>query len=527
MSQVPPGSNPFNPWPASVQPPAAPPQVGGFGQNPYRGEPPSEPPVQTPRDTPDPGSPRRAFIWSFIAFGLIGVVMLFQQLGESAASAHHSAEATKEVTAPESMDQVRMTTSMMVRMRRFLHELSATPQDKKSVDTQLGDSIKRIDDAVVNTTDEFRAAIAAGELKSADVAIERIDALARDPDLFATYEQDRDIVKRIYAGEADALTSEERDGFVTRHGYFAKLALSYNKPDTDAMRDEVTGKGGQLIAALGVFGLILVFAFFAGITCCIIACVKLGNGELRPRFLPPLPGGSVFIELVAMLAAGFLFMKLVGMGLAAFIKDPQTLITVVLLFQWGLAAICFYPLLRGVSFADLRRRIGWTSGQGVVKEIGAGLFAYFAFLPVFVVGAVVALLLLMLWAFITSGKAEPDPASNPIADIIAGTSGFTLLLLFSLATIWAPLVEESVFRGALFRHLRSRMGLFGSAAISAVCFGVMHGYPFILLLPVTLLGFNFALMREWRGSLIAPITAHFLHNATILTFAITFFGAVG
>jgi membrane protease YdiL (CAAX protease family) len=31
----------------------------------------------------------------------------------------------------------------------------------------------------------------------------------------------------------------------------------------------------------------------------------------------------------------------------------------------------------------------------------------------------------------------------------------------------------------------------------------------------------FAFMREWRGSIIAPMTAHFLHNFTMLTIALT------
>jgi membrane protease YdiL (CAAX protease family) len=44
----------------------------------------------------------------------------------------------------------------------------------------------------------------------------------------------------------------------------------------------------------------------------------------------------------------------------------------------------------------------------------------------------------------------------------------------------------------------------------------MHGYNILLLGPVICLGFVFALMREWRGSLIGSMTAHFLHNATAL-----------
>ncbi|GIW74292.1 MAG: hypothetical protein KatS3mg103_0814 [Phycisphaerales bacterium] len=37
---------------------------------------------------------------------------------------------------------------------------------------------------------------------------------------------------------------------------------------------------------------------------------------------------------------------------------------------------------------------------------------------------------------------------------------------------------------------------------------MMHGYAPIQLIPVTVLGFNFALIRAWRGSLVGAITAH-------------------
>jgi membrane protease YdiL (CAAX protease family) len=42
----------------------------------------------------------------------------------------------------------------------------------------------------------------------------------------------------------------------------------------------------------------------------------------------------------------------------------------------------------------------------------------------------------------------------------------------------------------------------------------------MLLGPVLALGFNFALMREWRDSLVGPIAAHALHNGTVLIIAI-------
>ena len=70
-------------------------------------------------------------------------------------------------------------------------------------------------------------------------------------------------------------------------------------------------------------------------------------------------------------------------------------------------------------------------------------------------------------------------------------------------------------RGALFRHLRGRLGFVLAAIISAMLFGALHQYDVLLLLPVMALGASFAFIREWRGSLIGCITAHAIHNTTI------------
>ena len=83
-------------------------------------------------------------------------------------------------------------------------------------------------------------------------------------------------------------------------------------------------------------------------------------------------------------------------------------------------------------------------------------------------------------------------------------------------TVWAPIVEEVVFRGCLYRHIRSRVPAVVAALGSALAFGLMHGYELVLLGPVLSLGLIFAMMREWRGSLVGPIVMHALHNATVL-----------
>ena len=50
--------------------------------------------------------------------------------------------------------------------------------------------------------------------------------------------------------------------------------------------------------------------------------------------------------------------------------------------------------------------------------------------------------------------------------------------------------------------------------------------PLVLTIPRLTLGFNLAMMREWSGSLIAPMTANCLHNATVLTLLISVMSVV-
>lgn len=45
---------------------------------------------------------------------------------------------------------------------------------------------------------------------------------------------------------------------------------------------------------------------------------------------------------------------------------------------------------------------------------------------------------------------------------------------------------------------------------------MMHGYSPSLFPPLIVLGSGFAIIRWWRGSLVASVTAHALHNGTLM-----------
>ena len=95
-----------------------------------------------------------------------------------------------------------------------------------------------------------------------------------------------------------------------------------------------------------------------------------------------------------------------------------------------------------------------------------------------------------------------------------------ILALFLLAAGFAPLVEEVTFRGLLYHHLRSWYGPLLAALIQGLLFAAVHPQGVAAIPVLAALGIVFALIREWRGSLVAPMAAHAVHNAATLTIAI-------
>lgn len=79
----------------------------------------------------------------------------------------------------------------------------------------------------------------------------------------------------------------------------------------------------------------------------------------------------------------------------------------------------------------------------------------------------------------------------------------------------APVAEELVFRGILFRVARDRWGAARAAALTALFFGVAHWQPWSLFGLVGL-GVVLALLYHRTGSLLAPIAAHGVHNVVSL-----------
>lgn len=89
------------------------------------------------------------------------------------------------------------------------------------------------------------------------------------------------------------------------------------------------------------------------------------------------------------------------------------------------------------------------------------------------------------------------------------------LALGALVVFEAPLVEEPLFRGVVFRGFASALPVWAAMALSGSLFAIMHvnAASFIAL---CFLGCAFAELYRRAGTILAPMTAHALFNAANL-----------
>lgn len=109
-----------------------------------------------------------------------------------------------------------------------------------------------------------------------------------------------------------------------------------------------------------------------------------------------------------------------------------------------------------------------------------------------------------------SGPVDPTGGLSPEE---AGPWG----LVFGIATacIAAPIAEEIVYRGVLFRSLANRLRVWPAVLISSVVFSLVHFYPWPSLITVALVGAACALAYASSRTLLTAVALHALYNAAI------------
>ena len=455
----------------------------------------------------DPGSPVAGVVSWLAVAGMVGLILL-----------SHTMVGASEQKQTEPSPTAGIL-QLFARYAAAATELAPGAQSAQVRDELLD----TIESTVATPDDALRATLAAHGMGATERAAKILDRVTDPtgegitplpgdvPEQRPAYiAEDAARVRTVLESGAEALDPADWAVLSDHHGWFAYYGRTAGMPPTASDRQAALRPADRTLFAIVALAFTGGTGLLGGVVLLIVLLIRLGNGRVRTRYTPPAPGGSVYLETLAIFLAAFVGLGLIGDALrTATNTDPTEAL------MWLLPLVLLWPMVRGARRVETKYALGWHRGEGFLKEIGAGLVGYLAGLPVVALGFLLTLLLAFLMAAVSG--AQGPPPSHPVVQQAGGGGVWSVLSLYLLASVWAPIVEESVFRGALFHHLRGRLGALASAAIVGFLFAIIHPQGILLVPPLMALGFVFCMIREWRGSLIGSMAAHALHNAVLIT----------
>ena len=326
-------------------------------------------------------------------------------------------------------------------------------------------------------------------------------------------DSDPAFLEKVRQGIDHGVNDEERLRFRRVLGWFSQLFPEEGKPGEFPNGDAIRTRGTLLAMVIGVGVIAAIVGFIAGCALLAVALVKRRQGHFSLAFSSGVRPGRVFLESFAIFLAGMALAD-IGAWMVHWSLQPAGL-------GLSLIAALWWPVRRGWSWRETRRSLGWHRGRGIFREIGAGFAGYLGMLPVVGIGILGTLLLSLAMGLLKAQEAvggvesATEPVSHPAVGWMLGGPVAKLLVLL-LGAVLAPLMEETFFRGALFRALRSRWNLVVSGLVSGLIFAALHPQGVLAVPALTAMGFGFACIREWRDSLIAPMTAHAINNGLLI-----------
>jgi len=389
-----------------------------------------------------------------------------------------------------------------------------------------------------------RIVILHSELGDAGAAAKRLQKLntliateeARDEPLELNEQQQRvqEILNKLYpdpeAAEPnrDSLSDDDRDFLRDELGWFGELALAPPDSASSNGRDAVLRPARRIIllafGAMAFFAMLGVGGLVGLIVLIVFAARRRLAGGLSQRGLAP---HSVYAETFAIWLIVFLALQWPASALAANQPEHQ-LFMMFIAFMLSLVALA-WPLARGVKWEAVRRDIGWTFGRRPAVEPLVGLAGYPMVVPLLAVGVMLMFVLMAIQAMMQSGSPGdplmPDSApAHPIIMEVAHGGMWQAIQLLLVAAVAAPIVEETMFRGVLYRHLRDatrNAGMEISIALSTLLntfiFAIIHPQGWVAAPALMSLAVMFTILREWRGTVIPAMITHAVWNGVVMT----------
>ncbi|MDP7070551.1 MAG: type II CAAX endopeptidase family protein [Phycisphaerales bacterium] len=464
-------------------------------------------PLGTSQAEPPPSkTPRRAF--QAVAWIVILVVVLLAMLSGPGASPAGDGRVTPIEDATLEME------SRLV----IAQEAVAPGSGSQALDqiNQSPDVDRRIRLASI------AAAIGGAEAGSDWVTAVRAELADRGVDPTARQAAEIDGLDRLFAGDASATVTADVE---ERLGWFGQIAVDAASADrADRLKPVVEQSvlmATVMVTSLVVLGLIGV----AGLVLLVIYVVRAAQGLIPRAMAAARPWDGVYAETFAVWLILFQVLLLLSDVLDGGLPTDLQMAPAVVAFFLSLGALA-WPVVRGIPWEDVRRDIGWTRGRGLRREIGCGIMGYAMAIPIVAVGLVITLVLILLFA----PDAGAGSAAHPIVGEVAGGGWLIRAQVLVLASIAAPIVEETMFRGVLYRQVRTSAGMLPRGASVAVAvtatslvFAMIHPQGVLAVPVLGAMAAAFALAREWRGSLVAAVVMHGMSNGIVMVMLMAIF----
>lgn len=205
---------------------------------------------------------------------------------------------------------------------------------------------------------------------------------------------------------------------------------------------------------------------------------------------------EIILVLVIMFAISFVFAPIIYIIGYGFISEGNILNIITILADTTVVVGLAIYLNAKKRLPSLNIRLGGIGAIGILVSIVCtyGLVSFYEMLP---------------YILPMEGMIESYVETM---EVIFGGSPF---LVFISIAIMAPLLEELIFRGLIYRNLRYYNGFWLSALISSLMWGIVH-FNFLQGLQAFGLGLLFAFLYEKTYNILLPMLLHFVVNTVAL-----------